>query len=57
MPCNPEKLAKLDSMLDELFAPKADASVEVRSKEKDCDDSKKDGEREELRTGALSKRE
>jgi hypothetical protein len=61
MPCSEKHLAKMDSMLDELFAPKKDAAVTVNPhKNEDCapfSDKKDSTGREELRTGALSKKE
>jgi hypothetical protein len=60
MPCGSEHMKKLDSMLDALFAPKKDQEVMGSPPlNKDCNpfSDKKDSEREELRTGALSKKE
>jgi hypothetical protein len=60
MPCGSEHMKKLDSMMDALFAPKKDQAVMGTPPNKDCppfSDKKRDSEREELRTGALSKKE
>jgi hypothetical protein len=58
MPCSKEHMAKLDSMMDALFAPKKDAAVTVNpAKKENCAPFSDKSERSELRTGALSKKE
>jgi hypothetical protein len=58
MPCSPEHLKKLDAMFDAFFAPKKDAAVTVNpAKKENCAPFSDKSERNELRTGALSKKE
>jgi hypothetical protein len=60
MPCSEEHLKKLDAMLDSAFPSKKEDKPIPKGMmtSKDCDLPKKDsfGERIELRTGGLSKR-
>jgi hypothetical protein len=63
MPCGPEHMKKLDSMLDSLFKPKKDAFEEAHHPRNaggtfttaEGEEAKEDNDREELRNGALSK--
>jgi hypothetical protein len=58
MPCPEKHLSKLDAMLDSVIKPKADGFEQTEEGQTDCDTNKeamKDGDRDELRQGALSK--
>jgi hypothetical protein len=53
MPCDPEKEKRFDAMLDAWMSARSDDD----EMDDDDDDEKKDSDREELREGALSKKE